>query len=89
MTKGEGFHISGCGLFADGAHVGVSTTSTQLGWGSARIPVGFLPTYLLGMGSCSVVLLWGIGIVGGLCSDKKPMLSHVHPYVWDPGLATK
>lgn len=72
MTKGEGFHISGCGLFADGAHVGVSTTSTQLGWGSAHIPVGFLPTYLLGMGSCSVVLLWGIGMVGVCVQTRSP-----------------
>lgn len=70
-----------------GTRVGVSTTSTQLGWGSATVmvracvPVGFLPTYLPGMGSSSVVLLWETGMVGSLCSEKKPMVPHVHSYV--------
>ena len=52
--------------------------------GRAHVPVGFLPTYLLGTGSCSAVLPWRTGVVGNLCSDKKPMLPHVHPHVWDP-----
>ena len=36
-----------------------------------------------------MVLLWGIGMVGSLCSDKKSMLLHIHPYVWEPGPGTK